>query len=584
MINIEQAVIDKFPKFAEQPKMIRNPAVSFLKKIIYQDEVNAFLEANQGIEGFDFIDAVFDYFNFSYSVSARDRANIPAEGRVVIIANHPIGSLDGLALLKLVGEVRDDVKIVANDMLAKFSNIKNLLIPVDNMGSGSSVRGYKAALAALEQEQALIVFPAGEVSRARPTGVRDTRWRPGFFNFARRTQSPVLPIYIAGKNSLLFYSASMLFKPLGTALLAHEMFNKRSHTLRFHVGEPIPPSSLESDQMRDRTIVNRLKKHLYKIGRRRNPIFQTQRTVAHPEDRQQLQDELIKSGELLGETRDQNRIYLFDAFPNSAVMREIGRLREVAFRKVGEGTGAKRDIDKYDLHYRHLVLWDRDNLQIAGAYRLGEGKKIMASLGEVGFYTRSLYEFKPELKPYLEQGIELGRSFVNPDYWGKASLDYLWQGIGAYLAHNPDVRYMLGPVSMSANYPRELMDTLVFFYRRYHPCHEDLAEAFHPYLLEHAKVVELEAKFAGRDREQAFDFMQSVFADSGYKLPILFKQYAALFEEGGFQSIVFSVDPDFGDCLDGMCMADITKLKANRRKRYIDDVQTLGPVSGSTKK
>lgn len=570
MINIEQAVIKKFPAFASQPGLIRRPTVSFLKKVIHQDKVNEFLKKNQAIEGFEFIDAVFDYFNFSYSVSARDRANIPAEGRVVIIANHPIGSLDGLALLKLVGEVRDDVKIIANDLLLNFNNLRNLFIPVDNMGSGSALRSFRAILTALENEQAVIVFPAGEVSRARPTGIKDSRWRPGFLHFCRKTSAPLLPIRIEAKNSLLFYGASMLFKPLGTALLAHEMFNKRSRTIRFSVGEAIPASQLRTDALHDRTLVKRLKKHLYQLGRQRNPIFETVRTIAHPEDRQTLQEELQRA-ELLGETRDHNRIYLFDAFPDSAVMREIGRLREVAFRKVGEGTGSKRDLDQYDQHYRHLVLWDRERLEIAGAYRLGEGSHLLRRFGEEGFYTRSLYVFKPELRPYLEQGVELGRSFVNPDYWGKASLDYLWQGIGAYLRTRPQVRYLFGPVSMSADYPAHLMDVLVYFYQRYHACEQILATAHHPYRLSAERVRQLDGEFADRGREQAFDFMQEMFLTHDRKLPILFKQYSAVYEEGGFQSLVFSRDPDFGDCLDGMCMGDLSKLKASRRKRYIGE-------------
>jgi putative hemolysin len=568
MINIEQAVIKKFPAFASQPGLIRRPAVSFLKKMMHQDKVNAFLHKNRALEGFEFIDAVFDYFNFSYSVSARDRANIPAEGRVVIVANHPIGSLDGLALLKLVGEVRDDVKIIANDLLLNFDNLRNLFIPVDNIGSGIALRSFRATLAALENEEAVIVFPAGEVSRARPTGIKDSRWRPGFLYFCRKTSAPLLPIRIEAKNSLLFYGASMLFKPLGTALLAHEMFNKRSRTIRFSVGEPIPASQLRTDALHDRTLVKRVKKHLYHIGRQRNSSFETVRTIAHPEDRRTLQEELQRA-ELLGETRDHNRIYLFDAFPNSAVMREIGRLREVAFRKVGEGTGSKRDLDEYDQHYRHLVLWDREKLQIAGAYRLGEGSRLLRQFGEEGFYTRSLYVFKPELRPYLERGVELGRSFVNPDYWGKASLDYLWQGIGAYLRTRPEVRYLFGPVSMSADYPAHLMEVLVYFYQRYHACEQVLATAHHPYQLAAERVAQLDVEFGNRDREQAFEFMLNMFSAHDRKLPILFKQYCAVYEDGGFQLLVFSRDPVFGDCLDGMCMGDLTKLKASRRKRYI---------------
>lgn len=568
MINIEQAVTDKFPAFSQQPALIRKPTLSLLRKLTHEREINDFLDHHSDIESFEFIDSVFDYFSFSYAVSASDRDNIPAQGRVVIIANHPIGSLDGLAILRLVGEVRRDVRIVANDMLMNFRALHSLFVPLDNMTGGGTRRSYRAVQAALEREEAVIIFPAGEVSRARPTGVKDTRWRPGFLHFARRAEAPVLPVHIGAKNSLLFYSASMLFKPLGTALLAREMFNKHSRIIRFRVGEPIPASALRSDQLHDKALLKRLKKHLYKVGKRHRPIFITEKTIAHPEDRRELQREL-KSARLLGETRDHNGIYLADYRNDSALIREIGRLREVAFRRVGEGTGGRRDLDRYDRHYRHLVLWDRDTLELAGAYRLGEMGGLLAQQGEQGLYTRSLYRFRPAFHGYLQQGLELGRSFVNPQYWGKASLDYLWQGIGAYLRHHPQVRYLIGPVSMSAAYPRELIDQLVFHYRQHYACSETLVQAHQPYRMTAEVEDTLTQQYGHLDREAAFARLQSAFQAAGEKLPVLFKQYAALFEDGGFQLLAFSVDPDFGDCIDGLFMADLKRLKPAKRKRYL---------------
>ena len=570
MINIERAVNEKFPSFANQPYIIRKPTISILRRIIHESQINEFLEQNQDAEGLEFIDRVFEYFNFSYTVSDRDRQNIPSKGKVVIFANHPIGSLDGLAIIKLICEVRPDAKIIANDLLSHFAALNNYLIPLDNMTGGSARRSYKRVLEALGREEAIIIFPAGEVSRAHPTGVKDNRWLPGFLNFARRAQAPLLPVHINAKNSLLFYSASMVYKPLGTALLAHEMFKQHSRVIKFRVGEAIPYQNLNAEGLHDRTLVKRLKRHLYKIGRRQSPLFETVKTIAHPEDRQQIQAEL-KNARVLGDTRDGNRIYLVDYHPNSSVINEIGRLRELAFRKVGEGTGCKRDLDKFDQYYKHLVLWDSQNLEIAGAYRLGIGREILPKYGISGFYTSTLYKFEPNFEQYLSQGVELGRSFVNPEYWGKASLDYLWQGIGSFIVHNPDIRYLIGPVSMSADYPKELKDMLAHFYRSYHRGPESMAQAFHPYILSEDTINKLDEFFGELKRDDAFDKMQAHFKSLGHKLPVLFKQYAAIFEDGGFTALVFSVDPDFGDCLDGLCMTDITLLKPSKRKRYIDE-------------
>ncbi|HTR00851.1 MAG TPA: lysophospholipid acyltransferase family protein, partial [Candidatus Acidoferrum sp.] len=372
MINIEAAVSAKFPRLSTTPALLRKSAFSLLRQLIHEDEINAFLRDNSDVRGFQWIDRVFEHLDFSYTVSAQDRANIPDSGRVVIYANHPIGSLDGLALLRLVGEVRRDVKVIANDMLSHVSALEQFLIPLDNMGGGSAIRSYKHALTALEQEQAVLVFPSGEVSRASPFGVSDPAWRPGFLHLARKAKAPLLPVLVKARNSLLFYCASMFWKPAGTMLLPDELFKQRSKVISFRVGEMIPARKLHSDEVQDRTLVNRLRRHLYKLEKPGARVFETERAIAHPENRQQLQQEL-KRGELLGLTRDNNAIILFDWFPDSAVIREIGRLRELAFRRVGEGTGKRRDLDHFDRHYRHLIVWDREALEIAGAYRLGEG-------------------------------------------------------------------------------------------------------------------------------------------------------------------------------------------------------------------
>lgn len=568
MLNIEQSINNKFPGFNQRAPIIRNSALGILRKITREKEINAFLKEHKGNRGFDFIDRIFDYFNFSYSVSQRERNNIPAQGRVVIIANHPIGSLDGLALLRLVSEVRRDVKIVANDMLMTFEALHELLLPLDNMTRATYKQSYKAILQALNNDEAVIIFPAGEVSRASPQGIRDGKWQAGFLHFARKTQSPLLPVFVSAKNSWLFYSASMLFKPLATALLAHEMFNKHSAEIKFRVGEMIPHHALESEHLADKSLIKRIKKHLYKIGNGKNAIFVTEKTIAHPEDLNLLRQE-FKSAQLIGTTRDNHNIFLCDYENHPCIMREIGRLREFTFRLVGEGTGARRDIDKYDHYYRHLVLWDEEKLCIAGAYRLGEAHKIIHNQNAQSLYTAELFTFAAEMDQYLAQGLELGRSFVHPDYWGKASLDYLWQGLGAYLHHHPQVRYVFGPVSMSAQYSKYLRDLLVYYYQTYYTHEETLAEGKHQHEINETQLIEFQNQFSKLDREQGFSLLQEIFQKHETKVPVLFKQYAALYEEEGYKLLAFSVDSEFGNCLDGLFIGDIKQMKAAKRARYI---------------
>lgn len=570
MIDVEGAITVKFPGFSSQPSLLRKPTLSLLRSLLHEQEINDFLAAHIEEHGLAFIDRVFAYFNFAYEVAGRDRLLIPRSGRVVIVANHPIGSLDGLALLRVVSEVRPDVRVVANDMLMHFSNLHELFIPVDNMNGGGALRSYKRVIAALKQEQAVIVFPAGEVSRARPGGISDCAWRPGFLHFARRAQAPLLPVFIHGRNSLLFYSASALNKQLGTALLAHEMFNKRSQLIRISIGESIPVSALSSPAIQDRTLVQRLQRHVYKLGRDSRRVFARQRRLAKAQPRSRLTRELEQAPQI-GQTRDKHAIFLLDYAHYPLLMKELGRCREQAFRAVGEGTGKKRDLDAYDRHYEHLLLWNQEREEIVGAYRLVEGRRVLASHGMDGLYTSSLYRFKPGMEDYFREGLELGRSFIMPEYWGRNALDYLWQGLGAYLSERPGLRYLIGPVSMSTEYPRQLMDMLVFYFSHYYASQEDLVSAYHPYLMSIERREEMAAVFAGMDAKVAFIRMQARFAEEGCRLPVLFKQYSSLFEAGGFQLLVFSRDPAFGDCLDGLCMADLSRLKSSKRERYMGD-------------
>lgn len=571
MLNIEQAVQQKFPRFQHTSPWIKKPTLGFLRKITHEQEVNRFLDQHQDLRGFDFIDQVLDYFNFSYSISHRDRANIPATGRVVIVANHPLGALDGLSLLKLVGEVRRDVKIVANDMLMNFDALESLFLPVDNLSKSTRKSSVARIVDCLNNDEAVIVFPAGEVSRIRPNGVRDGKWNSGFLNFAKKTNAPILPIYIGARNSSLFYSASMVYKPLSGMMLAHEMFNKNSQNITMRVGEAIPYQQIEQLPLVKAEKAKLLWRHLYRLAKGKKPLFKTEQTIAHPQERRNIKREL-QQAELLGETADNKKIYLFDYQADSAVMHEIGRLRELTFRQVGEGTGKKRDIDRYDRDYRHLILWDEQELEIAGAYRIGEVARIQEQSNSRGIYSEELFSYNAQkMQPFFEQGIELGRSFVSPKYWGRRSLDYLWYGIGAYLNKYPNIRYLFGPVSLSNSYPDFAKALIVTYYQHYFADADKLASARVPYLPESSLKQQVWQTFTGNDAEQDFNALREQLTHMNVMVPTLYKQYADVCEEGGVRFIDFNIDADFGHCIDGLVMVDLQQLKPAKRKRYLGD-------------
>ncbi|HEX7916934.1 lysophospholipid acyltransferase family protein [Rudaea sp.] len=566
MISVERSFFEKFPRLAAgRARSFSQPVVELLRKVACEDRINRVLAEFAPRTGFDFVERALEGFRISYRIAHTDRENIPAEGRVVIVANHPLGAFDALALVHLVGSVRRDVRILANDVLTQLAQLSSLLLPVNVFGgSGASAGRLRDAYRALENEQALIVFPAGEVSRMGPQGVRDGRWSSGFVRMARHAGAPVLPVHIAAHNSPTFYGVSMLAKPLSSLLLPREMFVPQQ--LGISVGEPVAATELGADKAEP--VAQAMRRHVYQLAKRRPTVFATSRTIAHPESPLAIRHALKRAQEL-GATQDGKRILLIDAQPDCPVLREIGRLRELSFRRVGEGSGLRRDLDRFDAHYRHLVLWDEQALAIVGAYRLGEGARILAAQGLPGLYSSTLFDYAPEAHEFIAEGVELGRSFVQPAYWNSRSLDYLWQGIGAYLRHRPDLRYLFGPVSISAALSPAAREWIVHCHRHYFGDGEGLAASRNPLKISpHVEAAAAQA-WVDKDAKAGLMFLKRQLAQMDCSIPTLYKHYVDLCEPEGVRFLAFGTDPAFGHCVDGLIRLDLQFLRAAKRSRYL---------------
>jgi len=466
-----------------------------------------------------------------------------------------------------VGEIMRDVKVVANEVLSAIQPLHSLLLPVDNMNGNTTRQNLKAIHQHLENEGAVIIFPAGEVSRFGAKGIRDGKWNSGFLKMGTSTQSPILPIFVDGRNSTFFYSLSFLARPLSTLWLVREMFKQSNHTLNIRIGNAI---RFQNYHRVGRDYAHRtqlFKEHTYRLQRQKKVIFTDLEAVAHPEERKQLRRELQQC-ERLGETSDGKHIYLYNYQTDSAVMREIGRLRELSFRAVGEGSGKRRDVDPYDAYYQHIVLWDEPELEIVGSYRIANAKKTIDARGITGLYSSTLFDYEPAMDRIFERGLELGRSFVQPRYWGKRSLDYLWFGIGAYLRANPQIRYLFGPVSISNEYNENAKATLVHLYKHYFSSPVKLAQAKTPFNHSGNNFSPTNL-FCGTDYKADFLQLKSHLAAQGLAVPTLYKQYVEVCEHDGVQFADFNIDPDFSDCIDGLVIVDLVRLKPKKRERYI---------------
>ena len=570
MFTVNEILYQHYPQITHKPWLFK-PAKLVLSYLLHEQDFNDFSTTYPHLNGLDFVEQILEHFNVSYSVHDTEKERIPCSGRCVIIANHPIGTLDGLALLKLISEVRQDIKIIANQMLMAVKPLHSMMLPVDNMGTGTVKENLSNIQKHLASEGVVIIFPAGEVSRLRPQGVRDTEWQSGFLRIAKKAQAPILPLLIEAKNSPTFYGASMLYKPLATLLIIREMFKKERRHFPIRIGELIPVSSYIGAKISIKQQVKLFKKHLYRLNSNKRPIFETQKGIALPEDRRNLQAAMQSDCQRLGTTSDNKEIYLYRYKGSSPILREIGRLREIAFRAVGEGSNKRRDIDAYDNNYFHLVLWDNKDLEIVGAYRFGDAKKLVSKSNNKDLYSASLFKYDEAMKPYFEQGLELGRSFIQPKYWGKRNLDYLWYGIGAFLKHHPEYRYLFGPVSLSHSYPETAKNLIVYFYQHYFGGEHHLAQSNSPYQL----PVNFEHPFKGDDYKADFAELKYLLSSMGVAVPTLYKQYCEICEPGGAKFLSFGVDPDFNNCVDGLILVDLAYLKDSKRRRYMDDVSEL---------
>ncbi|WP_312624849.1 GNAT family N-acyltransferase [Scandinavium sp.] len=564
MFSLDNVLDDLWPQATPAPWQ-----KSLLKKLLYEKEFQQFAADHPHLRGLDMVEQVLEHLHIYCDISPRELENIPEHGPLVVIANHPTGTLDGLALLYAVSRVRRDVKVVTNRMLTHLEPLSGLFIPVDNING----RTRKSSLGLMEQQLqsggVLIFFPAGEVSRLTRRGIADGHWHPGFIRLAEKFRVPLLPAFIHAHNSPLFYATTWLSPTFSMLLLMQQMFRRRHSSLPVTLGERIPWESWYQPQLASKEQAKHCRQHVQLLGKGLPGKFRTESAIGRPEDRALLRRELAHA-ECLGTTADGKAIYLWqrqDVHQDAPLLRELGRLREIAFRAVGEGSGKRRDLDRYDDDYLHLILWDEADLEIVGAYRFIPTAQQIKKRGIDGLYSHSLFHYDEKMDDVLQQGIELGRSFIQPRYWGRRGLDYLWSGIGAYLARYPQYRYLFGPVSISGGLPPAARDLLVAFYRLWFPASHPLAVSRSPYP---ASLPDVLAQFGGEDYTEDLTRLKSLLNNLGCAIPPLYKQYSELCEPGGVQFIDFGSDPAFNHCIDGLVLVDLSYLKASRYQRYIE--------------
>lgn len=561
--------------------------VRFLMQLTRLNKVNALYESHSQEEALKFIDLALNELNIAYDINDADLAKIPATGPFVTVSNHPLGGIDGLILMSILLKKRPDFKIMGNFLLNKIAPLSPLIIPVNPFEqfkeASSSVAGLKATLAQLSAGSPLGVFPAGEVSTFQNDAkvIIDKPWSPTIAKLITRAQVPVIPIYFEGENSLLFHLLGQIHPLLRTARLPTELFNKKGKPVRVRIGAALPPKHLnEFEKTSELTAYLRAKTYAlgtklevpsffksfkYRPAKKQLPIINT---VAKELLKKEIEQALIDFPLLKSEPFE---IFCAPALTIPNVLKELGRLREITFREVGEGTNNSSDLDPYDLYYHHLVIWDKAGEKIVGAYRLCKGKLALHQNGKKGFYLNTLFKMDDALLPMLGESIELGRSFIVKEYQRKPlSLFLLWKGIFYYLLKNPEYRYLIGPVSISNDFSSFSRNLIVEFIKRNY-YDEEIAQYIKPRkkfrIPENRKI---DSGLLLSSLEKSIPKLDAFIKDLefGFGTPVLLKKYLKL----NAKMVGFNVDPKFNDALDGLVVVDILRIDPDFIKSLAKDV------------
>lgn len=586
------AAVDASPKWKPWLK----PMLPFLKSWMKIEGLNdiytricARMDATEGAETNLWV-ACLRELGVEYEVSEEDLDRIPKTGPLFVVANHAYGAIDGLIMGAILTQARPDSRMLVNEMLLRVRNMGDYVFPVNVFGGKEATRGnlhsIKQTLRWLKSDGCVGTFPSGEVSHFIIDRMRvvDPAWKTHIASIIRNSGATVLPMYFPGRNSLLFQTMGMLHPRMRTMMLPREMIRKKNAQIGVKIGSPISSGKIQRYET-DEELTQFLRLHTYILKNRPDPDTRKikrfpkrirlpkppYKAIIPPVPVEKLEQELKAlpaDAELAKHSSFSVYLAKRPQIPN--IMREIGRLREVTFREVGEGTGSSCDLDTFDDHYYHIFMWNHESREVMGAYRMGLTDEILGERGKNGLYTTTLFKLKPELLDELNPAIELGRSFIRSEYQRKhASLSLIWRGIGEYVARNPRYSYLFGPVSITAEYNALSKDLIVQFLKdnNLHPEFSKMVKARKPHRARKLKHFFTESESDSPKDINDISALISEIESDRKGIPILLKHYLKL---NGLM-LSFNRDPGFSNVIDGLILVDLTLTDPTILKRHLGD-------------
>lgn len=536
-----------------------------------------------------FLDAILKEIKIEFEIPKEDLARIPKEGAFITVSNHPLGGIDGVLLLKLMVEKRPDYKIIANFLLHRIEPLKKYVMPVnpfeDRKDLKSSLIGIKNALTHLKNGNPLGIFPAGEVSTYKDGElIVDKPWEEGAIKIIKKANVPVIPIYFHAKNSKLFYFLSSVNGTLRTAKLPSEFLGQKHKVIKMRIGRPITVkeqkgfTSLDDfhDYLRKKTymLANSFEKEKRKISPPNFRIPKIPEKIIPPVSSKLIEKEIkeLDKGDAVLFKSKNYTIYLADSKQIKNTLLEIGRLREITFREVGEGTDKSIDLDRYDKFYKHLFLWDVVNKRLVGAYRMGLGKDIFKKYGMKGFYIYELFAIEPELDSMMQKTIEMGRAFIIKEYQQKPMpLFLLWKGVVHVTLRYPEHKFLIGGVSISNKFSN-FSKSLMIEFMKSHYYDPFIAQYVHPKKEYKVVLKDVDKDFvfdAAKADVNKFDKIIDEIEPGNLRLPVLLKKYV----KQNAKLVAFNVDPKFNNAIDGLMYLRIADLPEGTVKPVMEEFQ-----------
>ncbi|MGJ8745616.1 GNAT family N-acyltransferase [Polaribacter sp.] len=561
-----------------------------LMRILRISAINKIYEKNKNKTDLEFLNGVLDDCNIKFEIPEEDLKRIPKDGSFITISNHPLGGIDGVLLLKLLIEKRTDYKIIGNFLLHRIAPLQPYVMPVNpfenRKDAKSSLAGVKSALLHLKEGKPLGIFPAGEVSTYKDGKLNvDKPWEEGAVRLIKKAKVPVIPIYFHARNSRLFYFLSKISGTLRTAKLPSEAVSQGGRVIRVRIGKPI--SVENQDEYKEiPAFYEFIRKKTYMLA---NPFEKAHKLISTqnlkiPKKRakkitsQKSVDLFIKEVNALREgdgrlLESKNyEVFFANAKEVPNLLHEIGRLREVTFREVGEGTNNSIDLDKYDKYYYHLFLWDREANCLVGSYRMGLGKDIYKKHGINGFYIQTLFRIEPELYQMMENTIEMGRAFIIKEYQQKPMpLFLLWKGIVHVTLRYPEYKYLMGGVSISNQFS-DFSKSLMIEFMKSHYYDPYIAQYIYPKKEYKVKLKDGDKDFvfdATKADMQKFDKIIDEIEPGALRIPVLIKKYV----KQNARLVAFNVDPKFNNAVDGLMYIKVADIPESTVKPVMEEFQ-----------